>query len=307
MSVVRWGIIGAGDVVKHKSGPAILAEPRSTLAAITRRDPLDCGARIHADADALIADPEIDAIYIATPPDSHEALVMMALKAGKPIVVEKPISVDVAPARRIARAADDVGVTLSVAYYRRYDPHLIRVMSLLKAGAIGEIEAVELRQIRTDGDQNPPTGWRADRQISPGGRFSDSYAHALDWLTHAFGPPRLIAGAPARSGLVAYALQLRDAPVAGVFDPAGEIADDRLIITGERGTLTTPFFDLGPITVRRAGRGDGTIDVEMTPPLHPHLPYFTSMAAHILDGAPAPAPATGAIGATEIIRKLFAA
>lgn len=327
MSVVRWGVIGAGDVVKRKSGPSILAEPRSTLAAITRRDPLDCGARVHGDADALIVDPEIDAIYIATPPDSHEALVLQALAARKPIVVEKPIAVDVAPARRMARAAADAGITLSVAYYRRYDPRLIRVMSLLKAGAIGEVEAVEIRQIRTDGDANPPSGWRGEASVSPGGRFSDSHAHALDWLTYAFGRPRLVAGAPARSGLVAYALQLPDAPVAGVFDPVGEVEDDRLIIIGEDGVLTTPFFDPGPITVHRSSRdagrgrglgsgpgmgqgaasGDGRLVIEMAMPAHPHLPYFAAMAAHILEGTDAPAPAVEAISATEIIRKLFAA
>ncbi len=307
MSVVRWGVIGAGDVVQRKSGPSLLAEPRSTLAAITRRDPLDCGARVHRDAGTLIQDPEIDAIYIATPPDTHEALVMEAISAAKPIVVEKPIAVEVASARRMTRAAAEAGVTLSVAYYRRFDPRLMRVLSLIEAGAISEVEAVELRQIRTDGESNPPAGWRADKSISPGGRFSDSHAHALDWLTHAFGAPRLVAGAPSRSGLVAYALQLRDAPVAGVFDPAGDTGADQLIITGTTGTITTPFFDPGPIRLTRTENGAGHLEVEMHHPKHTHLLFFSAMVAHILDGAPAPCPAESASKATEIIRKLFAA
>lgn len=305
MSVVRWGVIGAGDVVKRKSGPSLLAEPRSTLAAITRRDPLNCGARVHPDADALIADPEVDAIYIATPPDSHKALALQALAAGKPVVVEKPVAVEVSDARRMVRAAADADVTLSVAYYRRHDPRLVRVRSLIEAGAIGDLEAVELRQIRTDGEAAPPTGWRADPAISPGGRFSDSHAHALDWLTYAFGPTRLVVGAPARSGLVAYALQLRDAPVAGVFDPCGDAQDDRLIVIGEHGTITAPFFDPGPIILTRPD--GGRVEIEMNAPAHPHLPYFSAMVAHILDGAPPPSPARDAAGATEIIRKLYAA
>ena len=307
MQRVRWGVIGAGDVVQRKSGPAILAEPRSALAAITRRDVLECGARVHPDADALMADPEIDAIYIATPPDSHETLAMAAIECGKPVLIEKPIAPEATAARRIVRAAEGAKCAVSVAYYRRFDPRLVRVLSLVRAGAIGDVAAVELRQIRTDGARTPPAGWRADMAVSPGGRFSDSHSHALDWLTHAFGPPRLVTGAPARSGLVAYALQLRDAPVAGIFDPVGDTEDDRLIITGEAGTITAPFFDPGPVVLQRTGAEKGRVEVDISPPRFGHLPLFSAMAAHLLDGAPPPCPAGEAMGATEIISKLFAA
>ena len=94
--------------------------------------------------------------------------------------------------------------------------------------------------------------------------------------------------------------------MAGVFDPVGEAEDDRVIISGTKGVLSAPFFDPGPIKLKSSSQGEGGMEVEMTTPEYPHLAYFSAMAAHILDGAPAPVPATEAILATEIIRKLFA-
>ncbi|MGB0504714.1 MAG: Gfo/Idh/MocA family protein [Pikeienuella sp.] len=306
MARVRWGIIGAGDVVRRKSGPSLLAEPRSSLAAIcsggsdvsalTAR----FGARLHPNAKSLIADRAIDAIYIAVPPQHHEEMVMQALAARKPIVVEKPIAPDLAGGMRMVAAARTERTSLSVAYYRRCDPKLTRMLAMVEAGAVGKLEKVEIRQLRTDGDV-PPYGWRGDPSASPGGRFSDSHSHALDWLIWAFGPVNKHS-VVARGSAVAYALSLDECTATGVFDPDADEAEDRLTIHGEKGTLTTKFFDPGPLRLTRDG---GMIEQDIATPAAPHLPFFAAMVEHILDDANSPCTAIDALAASRIIEAIY--
>jgi predicted dehydrogenase len=100
MERVRWGIIGVGDVTERKSGPGFQQAERSELVAVMRRTGELAAdyARRHGvprwydDADALIADPEVDAVYVATPPDTHRHYALRAAAAGKPVYVEKPMA-----------------------------------------------------------------------------------------------------------------------------------------------------------------------------------------------------------------------
>lgn len=300
MERIRWGVVGAGDVIGRKSGPALLAAARSEIAAVCPRDLLDCGARVHANVNDMVAAGGIDAVYVATPPDRHEGPVLAALRSGLPVLVEKPLAPDVATGARMIAAAEAAGLTLSVAYYRRFSPRLMRLAAMVEAGAVGDVEAVEIAQRRTDGA--PKSGWRADPAVSPGGRFSDSHAHALDWLIHQFGPLRRTAGAPGGDGSVAYALRLAQAPVAGVFDPKASEAEDRLTILGADGTLSSPFFDEGLITLERDG---GRLEIECEAPAQGHAPLFAAMEAHLLDGAPPPCPARDCAEADKVIAALF--
>src|SRR6059058_2009766 len=120
---VRWGIIGCGDVTEVKSGPALSLVPHSRLVAVMRRNAekardyahRHCVPKWYADAEELINDPEVNAIYIATPPSSHEEYALRALKVGKPVYLEKPMSLNAASARRIASAAKNSGLPLTVA------------------------------------------------------------------------------------------------------------------------------------------------------------------------------------------------
>src|SRR5258706_8424693 len=124
---IRWGIIGCGDVTEVKSGPGFQKAEGSALVAVMRRDAAKAEdyARRHnvprwyADADALIADRDVDAVYIATPPSSHEEYVLKAAKARKPVLVEKPMAMSVAECEAMIAACRSAGVPLRVAYYRR--------------------------------------------------------------------------------------------------------------------------------------------------------------------------------------------
>ena len=130
MKQINWGIIGCGDVTEIKSGPAFNIIKNSTLVAVMRRNAekaKDYARRHHvpkwyADAASLINDPDVNAIYIATPPSSHEEYTLAVLQAGKPVYVEKPMSVNAASAINIANAAIEKNIKLSVAHYRRMQP-----------------------------------------------------------------------------------------------------------------------------------------------------------------------------------------
>src|SRR5690606_38448319 len=124
MNTINWGIIGCGDVTEKKSGPAFNKVNNSKLVAVMRRDPVKAEdyARRHgvskwySDATQLINDPEVNAIYIATPPDSHEQYTLEALRAGKPVYVEKPMTLSRESAELMASAAAETNVKLTVAH-----------------------------------------------------------------------------------------------------------------------------------------------------------------------------------------------
>ena len=115
--MINWGIIGCGDVTEVKSGPAFNKVPGSRLIAVMRRDAEKAADyasrhqvdRWYANANALIQDPDVNAIYIATPPDVHEQYALAAIKAGKPVYVEKPMALNFASAKNMALAAAAAG------------------------------------------------------------------------------------------------------------------------------------------------------------------------------------------------------
>ena len=112
MNIIRWGILGCGDVCEVKSGPAFQKAASSALVAVMRREAAKAQdfARRHgvpkwyADADQLIDDPEVDAVYVATPPGTHEKLAMRVAAAGKPCYVEKPMARSFAECARMNEA-----------------------------------------------------------------------------------------------------------------------------------------------------------------------------------------------------------
>src|SRR5450755_1797430 len=131
MQKVNWGIIGCGDVTEVKSGPAFNKVKNSALVAVMRRDAekaKDYAQRHHVpkwydDASNLINDPDVNAIYIATPPSSHEEYTLAAIAAGKPVYVEKPMSVNFASAIKMMNAANEKNTKLVIAHYRHEQPY----------------------------------------------------------------------------------------------------------------------------------------------------------------------------------------
>lgn len=210
--MINWGIIGCGDVTEVKSGPAFNKVPGSKLVAVMRRNAAKAAdyAKRHNvpvwydDADKLINDPEVNAIYIAAPPSSHEEYALAAINAGKSVYVEKPMTVSYAAAQNMAKAANAANVKLTVAHYRRQWPLFQKLKELLEHKLIGDIRLIRLqfyKQPPTDAElSDEKMAWRFDPAISGGGLFHDLAPHQLDILYYLFGSAASVTGVAANQG-----------------------------------------------------------------------------------------------------------
>lgn len=205
MRTIRWGIIGCGDVTEVKSGPGFQKANHSSLVAVMRRrgELAKDYAQRHGvprwydNAEALIHDPDVDAVYIATPPDSHKEYTLLTARSGKPVYVEKPMALNFAECQAMIEACRVAGVPLFVAYYRRALPRFLKVKELVDAGAIGDVRfvSVTLYQPLASEERNPQTlPWRVIPEVAGGGRFVDLASHMLDFLDYLLGPIRAVHG-----------------------------------------------------------------------------------------------------------------
>jgi predicted dehydrogenase len=195
---IRWGIIGCGNVTEKKSGPAFYTLPGSALVAVMRRDEAKAAdyakrhgvPKYYTDGFELIRDPGVDAVYVATPPDTHALYAIAALEAGKPVYVEKPMALNYRQCSEMIEASERTGVPLYVAYYRRALPFFRKVNELLVDGAVGRISHASMRLERppSTADYEPDKVWRLDKNISGGGYFVDLGAHQINLLQFLFGP-----------------------------------------------------------------------------------------------------------------------
>ena len=213
MEEIRWGIIGCGNVCERKSAPAFNMLAGSRLVAVMRRNEalVKDFAQRHAvpkwytDAGALLADPQVNAVYIATPPYLHARFTIQALQAGKPVYVEKTMATSYRECLLMNQASQAAGQPLYVAYYYRSLPYFQKIRQLLQDGRIGTLTSASLTNIVPpkpgDSDrENLP--WRLDPQVSGGGYFFDLACHQIDLLDFLMGPIVSAAGAAAnRAGL----------------------------------------------------------------------------------------------------------
>lgn len=204
MAVIRWGIIGVGDVTEVKSGPAFQRAEGSELVAVMRRNgdlAKDYAMRhgvpkYYDDANQLIHDEAVDAVYIATPPAFHMPYTLAVANAKKPIYVEKPMACTYSECISMVEAAKEADVPLFVAYYRRRLPRFLKIKSLIDSGAIGEVSSVStlyLRKARSyEKAEDKP--WRVVPELAGGGLLYDLASHTLDFLDFLFGPIEQVQG-----------------------------------------------------------------------------------------------------------------
>ena len=267
---VRWGIIGVGNVTEKKSGPAFYKSENSELVAVMRRDAEKAAdyARRHnvpkwySDASELINDPDIDAVYVATPPGSHASYAIKAMRAGKPVYVEKPMARNYAECKEMLKVSEETGMPIWVAYYRRSLPAFLKVKELVDSGAIGKPLTVHITlhkpPRKTDRNQ-PPTDWHVRPEISGGGYFFDLGSHELDYLDFVFGPIKNVSGvASNRAGLypaedTVIGTWEHESGVTGsgswcfVADESAE--KDEIEIIGGKGKIIIPCFTHGKIKI----------------------------------------------------------
>ncbi len=314
---VRWGILGCGDVTEVKSGPALDLIARSSLETVMRRDGEKAAdyakrhsvARWTDDADTLLADQDINAVYIATPPNSHADYAIRALKAGKHVLLEKPIAMDRAECDAIEAAVHETGGKLSVAYYRRALPRFEKLRGIIQDGTIGSVKLIEVRQFK-HASNGANQSWKTDPNVGGGGSFVDMQTHTLDWLTYVFGIPAKVQGLKkntanmtAAEDFVSYLFDFETFTVSGICSYAATIEDEVVIIHGDKGTARMGFFRPSEIILTIAGEEQ---IIQLPDPAHVHQPFIERVVAYFLDDAPNPCSAQDGRRSTELVEDIFA-
>ena len=310
---IRWGIIGCGDVTEVKSGPGLQQAERSALVAVMRRngDLARDYAERHGvprwydDAEALASDPEVDAIYVATPPSSHREYALLAARVGKPVYVEKPMALDHAECLTMIDACRSAGVPLFVAYYRRALARFLEIKRLIDTGAIGEPRFVAVTMYKPlsapEAEGDPAAlPWRVQPGIAGGGHFVDLASHMLDFLDFALGP---VCDAHGTSANQAGRYPAEDI-VAGSFEFESGVQGvgvwcfsafdrlDRTEIVGTEGRIAYATFGDTPIELTTP---QGTSELRIAVPRHIQQPLIQTIVDE-LNGM-GTCPSTGETGA----------
>ena len=295
---VHWGIIGCGDVCEVKSGPAFSKVPHSTLTAVMRRNgdkARDFAQRQHVDtwydqAEALISDPNVNAIYIATPPSSHEAYAIRAMKAGKPVYIEKPVTLNAASCQRMIQASLENEVPVSCAHYRRQLPLFKEVKKLLAENALGKIKWIDVTLLQSP-DNNviakTEENWRILPEISGGGLFHDLAPHQLDILYWLFGTPTEVSGKSMNQDqhyaapdiCTLQALFEKQIYFQGIwaFNVSRHDVTDQCTIYGEKGSLSFPFFSAPLLSIETDERKES---LQFDNPPHIQQPFIEQVVRY---------------------------
>jgi predicted dehydrogenase len=309
---MRWGIIGVGDVTEVKSGPAFRRLTGSELVAVMRRTAALAEdyarrhqvPRWHTDAEAILAAADIDAVYVATHPNTHAEYTRRAAAAGKAVLVEKPMAVTVEECQSMTTACEEAGVPLWVAYYRRALPRFERVRELIADGAIGNVRAVNSIRLQAPW----PGSWQNTVGLSGGGWFFDAACHTLDWLDHLFGPLGDVRGQS-----VGHGRPLEDTVVASYridgdivgsgtwcFDAGAET--DRTTIVGTKGTVSVSVSAPEPVELQR----DGDMErLALPDPPHVHEPLLRTIIDEWNGVGRCPSTGRSAMRTAEVVEALL--
>jgi len=289
---IRWGIIGCGNVTEVKSGPSFQLAAGSELAMVMRRDAARAEdyARRHGvprwttDADELIHDANVDAVYIATPPGNHLEYALRIAAASKPAYIEKPMARNYAECQRIVAAFEKVGLPLFVAFYRRRLPRFLQVKKLVDSDQLGRITMLSYRYVSTNWRDIDPNKrpWRLEAGQSGGGIFMDMGCHALDIFDFILGPIESVEGMAANLASPydvedSVAMHCRFTSGAlGVcsWSFAGAVREDQIDIAGTRGRLTLSVFGNEPLRLDSAA---GAEQFDLPNPPHIQQPLIQSI------------------------------
>ena len=300
MKQINWGFIGCGEVTEKKSGPAFNEVEGSQVVAVMSRS--ENKARSYAerhhirkwytDAQELIDDPDVNAIYIATPPSSHATFAIMAMRAGKPVYIEKPLAASYNDCIRINRISEQTGVPCFVAYYRRYLPYFQKVKEIIENGTIGKVINVQLRfsvpPRDLDYKNEKELPWRLQPDIAGGGYFYDLAPHQIDLLQSIFGVITRAHGYPANR---AHLYKAEDTVSACFFFENGvtgsgswcfvgheSAKEDCIEIIGDKGSLSFSVFTYEPIVLITS---EGKQSITVPNPSYVQLPIIKHVIEHL--------------------------
>jgi predicted dehydrogenase len=315
MNEIKWGMIGCGNVTEKKAGaPAMNKVPHSKLVAVMARNiekAKDYAQRHdvpkwYDNVDELINDPEVNAIYIATPPDVHLEYTRKALQAGKPVYVEKPMARNFAECEEMNRISRETGLPIFVAYYRRTLPYFVKLKELIDQKTVGDVRLINIalhwQPYDEEISENPKPRWRVFPEISGGGHFHDLASHQFDFLEYAFGKIKQAKGI-ARNQAGLY--KADDIVVANFEFESGILGNgswcytitkeqriDQGQIIGSKGKITFSFFESSIIKVET---GSGIEEYNVPYPPHVHQPLLETIVKELRGEGKC--PSTGETGA----------
>jgi predicted dehydrogenase len=320
--VVRWGIIGAGDIAHRVMAPAMRQAPHAELVAVMRRDRVaaeafatEHGARRAYDrVEALLADPEIDAVYVATPVHRHLPDTLAAAEYGKHVLCEKPMALTVAEGEAMRAACDRAGVRLMICFYQRFNARHQQIKALLAAGRIGRVTAVRLNFSGRFADR--PGAWRQDPAAAGGGCYMDNASHCIDLLRFLCGE---VVAASALVDTLAASYPVEDtassllrlasgahAVVTSYWssgDPDAERASVLEILGTHGAIVATPLhdkFSRGRLTlVTAAGEEQFTVEAST------HVALLEDFAARLASGAPPSITADDGLAALRVVAAVY--
>ena len=313
---VRWGIIGVGDVCEVKSAPAMNLIEGSKLVAVMRRDKDKAADYAHRhnvpkwydDADKLINDPEINAIYIATPPNAHAFYTLKAAAAGKAVYVEKPMARTHEECLNMVAACKKAQVPLFVAYYRLTLPNFQKVKMLLEEETIGDVRFVDIKiykPLQPDivGASGSANNWRINPDVAGGGYFYDLGAHQLDLLDYLFGPIKAAYGFAANQArqydaedIVLGTFQFENGVLgqgSWCFNAPLSKNEEMITIYGSKGQIAFPCFTDFFVSLKIEGKKEEIMHFEM--PKHIQQPLIQTIVNELQGKGQC--PSTGVSGA----------
>jgi predicted dehydrogenase len=238
---------------------------------------------VYGDIDEMLADTNIDAVYIATPPASHKELAIKCAKAKKPCYIEKPIAVSHQECLDMIRAFEENETKAFAAYYRRRLPRFLKAKELLDSGAIGELRYVRLELYRPASEiERDNTSWRVHQSESGGGIFMDVAVHTLDAIDFIVGE---ITEVKSFVGNQAGYYEVEDV-VNMVFSFANGVKgsgdwcfttgveEDIIKLVGSEGNIEFACFGTGPVVLRKA---EGVREFPEPTPEHIQMPLIQSI------------------------------
>lgn len=298
-NLLRWGMIGTGNVTELKSAPSFNKIEGSRLVAVgnrTRKKAEDYAARhgvptVHKDPVDVIHNPEVDIVYIATPPGSHMDYALETIKAGKPVYIEKPMARTLEECRIINEAAGLAGLPVFVAYYRRGLEYFNRIKSIIDKGTLGKILHINLQQYypaRPEDYKRDQLPWRVVAEDAGGGYFFDLGCHALDILFYIFGDPLDVRGTNTNVGGL---YEVEDSLSASILLPEqvllscswnfvtpNSFRKDLVEVYGEQGKLEFSIFSFSPMVLQAGGQKEILSSIQ---PAHIQMPLIRTIVAQL--------------------------
>ena len=193
MKKVRWGVIGAGGIADRRTLPGMMLSDEAELIAVMEiNDELaeklrvKYGAkRAYTDHKALLADPEVDVVYIASPVNCHKEQAIDAARAKKDILLEKPICLDIADGEEVLRVCEEEGVKIATGFLMRFHAINAKIREIIRSGQIGQL--VSCRAQFSCWYPDIPGAWRQIRALSGGGALMDMGVHCIDLIQYITG------------------------------------------------------------------------------------------------------------------------